>query len=506
VVGAAFDSYENEHDECLPGTRIELLREVEKWGESPHAKCIFWLDGMAGTGKSTIARTVARFFKDKGQLGATFFFKRGEADRGNAKHLISTIIKQLVNSHGQLMPEVLRAIENDPDISTKRLSEQFDKLILQPLQNLDLAQPITTVIVIDALDECDKEDDIQVILQLLPQLQNLESVRLQIFLTSRPELPVRLGFKRNMVYQDLVLHELSEPVIERDIRLFLEHKFSKIRDDHSFPPEWPGNEAMEKLIKMSVPLFISAATICRFVGDPKWRPERRLVTILQDQAAASGSQMDRTYLPVLNQLLSGAGNGDIKQLKQEFQEIVGVIVLLAIPLSLNALAQLISLPRDDVINRLDGFHSVLSVPENINSPIRILHLSFRDYLLITEGPFHIDEKETHEKIASHCLRVMGKLKRNICALSSYATQRMDIDGQNVNTHLTAELQYSCHYWVYHLQQSDGRIPESAVFSFLKQHFLHWLEALSLIGILSEAVGIIDTLESGVWVSLYTLYS
>jgi hypothetical protein len=83
VKGAAFDSYENQHAECLPGTRIELLREIEEWTKSPHRRCIFWLNDMAGTGKSTISRTVARRLKGKESLGASFF-KRGEADRGNA--------------------------------------------------------------------------------------------------------------------------------------------------------------------------------------------------------------------------------------------------------------------------------------------------------------------------------------------------------------------------------------------------------------------------------------
>jgi hypothetical protein len=257
---------------------------------------------------------------------------------------------------------------------------------------------------------------------------------------------------------------------------------------------------------MAVPLFIFAATICRFIGEKKWPPEKRLKLILREQAASSGSQMDRTYLPVLYQLLSDANGGEIEQLKQEFQDIIGVIVLLATPLSVNGLAHLINLPTDDVNNRLEGFHSVLSVPENINSPVRIFHLSFRDYLLNTESPFHVDEKETHEKIASHCLRVMGsQLRHNICGLASYGTQLIDIDNQVINRHLSAELEYSCRYWVYHLRQSKGCISESKIFSFLKQHFLHWLEALSLIGIISEAVGIIDTLESSIWVRLYVLY-
>ncbi|BCR98204.1 uncharacterized protein AKAW2_31523S [Aspergillus luchuensis] len=56
--GAFFGSFEDQHeDECLIGTRTELLRQVQDWGRSGD-RCIFWLSGMAGTGKSTIARTV----------------------------------------------------------------------------------------------------------------------------------------------------------------------------------------------------------------------------------------------------------------------------------------------------------------------------------------------------------------------------------------------------------------------------------------------------------------
>ena len=91
--GAAYDSYENQHDECLPGTRIELLRKIEEWTESPHGKCIFWLNGMAGTGKSTISRTIASNLKKNKSLEASHFFKRGKEDRGNVKKLSPTLIQ-----------------------------------------------------------------------------------------------------------------------------------------------------------------------------------------------------------------------------------------------------------------------------------------------------------------------------------------------------------------------------------------------------------------------------
>jgi hypothetical protein len=65
------------------------------------------------------------------------------------------------------------------------------------------------------------------IIRLLLSLQDYESVRLRVFLTSRPDLPILLGFKQNNNHKDVILHELPPPVIECDLRLFLKHKLSE---------------------------------------------------------------------------------------------------------------------------------------------------------------------------------------------------------------------------------------------------------------------------------------
>lgn len=506
VEGALYDCHVHEHEDfCLPGTRTELLSCITDWTESDDEN-IFWLNGMAGTGKSTIARTVAQGFNERGLLGASFFFKRGEADRGTAKYLITTIAGQLVTRHRQLVPEVLNAIKTDPRITSKFLRDQFDQLLYRPLLKLQPDQSTTIVIIIDAMDECDGDDDIKLILYLLFKLQEIQSVRLRVVLTSRPELPIRLGFQKEENYQRLVLHELPAPVIERDIRLFLEYKLSAIQREHSLPSDWPGNKKLKQLVQMAIPLFIFAATLCRFVGDEDWLPEERLTAVLEDEAITSTSDMDRTYLPVLNQLLAAKNKKEFERLLQEFRNIIGVIVLLATPLSVITLAQLTGIPENKIINRLKRFHSVLSVPVDLEAPIRILHLSFRDFLIHTEGDFRINEETTHRQIALHCLRVIDTgLRHNICDLASYGMECKDIDPQIIQQQLPADLQYSCYYWVHHLKQSQGGISESEILSFLQKRFLHWLEALALMGKISEAIGMIETLESRTWVSVENLW-
>ena len=70
ATGASFDSHMEEHNTtCLPNTRTELLRQIQGWANNTNGKSIFWLNGAAGTGKSTVARTIARTFADQQQLG-----------------------------------------------------------------------------------------------------------------------------------------------------------------------------------------------------------------------------------------------------------------------------------------------------------------------------------------------------------------------------------------------------------------------------------------------------
>jgi hypothetical protein len=82
------------------------------------------------------------------------------------------------------------------NISQQGLDERWKHLIFQPLSSLigTSSQPHTFVPVIDALDECEGEKDIQLIIRLLTQVKDLRILRVQVFITSRPETPIRLGF------------------------------------------------------------------------------------------------------------------------------------------------------------------------------------------------------------------------------------------------------------------------------------------------------------------------
>jgi hypothetical protein len=510
--GAAFDSYADELDaRCHPETRVKLREQIQQWADDPQGKCIFWLCGIAGTGKSTISRTVAQSFADEGLLAASFFFKRGEGDRGNASRFFSTIASQMVVKMPILSSFVSAAIDADPSLTGKSVKEQFEKLILQPLSKASIPQRMSRlVMVIDALDECEREGDIKTILHLLTHVQHIASVSVRVFITSRPELPVRLGFKEvsGTAYQNLILHEIPRSTIEHDITAVLKHELKKTQENHDsrnpgspLPSGWPGEKAIHILVEMAIPLFIFAATVSRFVGDVRWDPQKRLQTVLTYQTASQASKLDRTYFPILDGLLNGLSNLEKETLIREFQIVVGSIILFANPLSTVSLASLLGIPESTVNCRLDSLHSVLSVPTDRSVPVRLLHLSFREFLTDPEKrgkyPFWVDPRVAHEMIATKCVELMShSLEEDVCKLECPGTIRTEIDNQIIDARLPAHVQYACCYWVHHLEQSGVRIHDGCpVHLMLSEHFLHWLEALALIGRLAESIEMISILKT-----------
>ncbi|KXL50878.1 MAG: hypothetical protein FE78DRAFT_66524 [Acidomyces sp. 'richmondensis'] len=163
AVDAPFNSYSTQHEPtCLSGTRVDLLREIYEWAERLDGRGIFWLNGLAGTGKSTIARSVARTCFEKKCLGASFFFSRGGGDAGHAKKF-----------------KICDAITERGNVASRSLRDQWHHLVLRPLSKLEYNRTKPWyLLVIDALDECDDDSNIQIILSLLAEARSSKKVHL----------------------------------------------------------------------------------------------------------------------------------------------------------------------------------------------------------------------------------------------------------------------------------------------------------------------------------------
>ncbi|KAF9775827.1 hypothetical protein IL306_006042 [Fusarium sp. DS 682] len=401
-------------------------------------------------------------------------------------------------NHKLLDPLLQKVIDKDPEIGSKGLRVQFDRLILQPLSNMSKNQTVgetTVAIVIDAIDECNSEQDIKTLTSPSPQTGKLRNIKLRVFLTSRPELPIRLAFG-NMTgtFQDLILHEIPATVIEHDISAFFKHELEKVllewnssvAESRRLPLTWPGESVLRSLVERAVPLFIFAAMVCRFIADRNGGPRTRLNKVIEYSTWKAADKMQATYAPVLDQLLIGLSPAEKKEALCEFKLIVGAIVTLENPLSATELSELLGISQDRVDDRLDKLHSVLDVPDSPEAPIRLFHISFRDYLTDKENypdnEFSIDHKEASEKLSAGCLRVMRRhLKTDMCNLCYPGAKRVDVGSQVIDSFLPPELQYACLYWVKHQQAVDLKSEDiRAIMEFMKIHLLHWIEALVLI--------------------------
>ena len=511
----------------MDDTRVNLLAQIMAWSENPHQQNIFWLNGLAGSGKSTVARTIAHKMDRQGRLGASFFFSQGEGDRGHAAKFFTSIAHCLADSIPALRGNINEAIAKRSGIAYQALHDQWTYLIYQPLTRLgnDQDQSQVFTIDIDALDECNGDDDVRKFLQIFTEAKNLNTIRLSIVITSRPETPIRLGFKEmdGIIYRDLALHNILKHDIEHDIRIFLTREMDHIREDHEVSGNWPGQHNIEIIARQAEGLFIYAATVCRFIGglaDAKGLEERLdLVLHGNSNGQSSTKTLDEIYTQVLQNSIKKKDEDSKKKLRENFRYVVGSVVILSDVLSIPALAKLLSISENKVTASLRFLHSLLDIPQDFNSPIRLLHPSFRDFLLDSQRcldkSFWIDKEKAHSDLAKKCLELMTKtLKRNICNLRTPGASPKEAesdDGQHHHQSLSANVQYACLYWFEHLSQA-GQDPldlyddDNQVYRFFQEHFLHWLEAMSLMRKMSEGAFIITRFESMLEVSTFSMLS
>ncbi|KAF8432526.1 hypothetical protein BGX38DRAFT_1276683 [Terfezia claveryi] len=507
AAGAAYNHRRWEYeDRCLPETRVDLRQQIMDWFEDPEGECIFWLNGMAGTGKSTISRTVAWDLAEKKRLAASFFFSRGGGDISHARLFFTTIAAQLANFLPALRPLISKAIENNFGILEQGLSEQWKHLILNPLKNAP-AQSIQLVVVIDALDECDNYNHIRLILELLAQAKCLHTIRLRVLVTSRPETPISLGF-RNLpgeVYQDFVLHDIPPATVNQDISTFFREKLSLIKSERGLSTTpWPDEPTIRRLVEKAAGLFIYASTIHRFIENKDYSPEDQLSVILEEghdiPPTSPTEYLDDMYTKLLHHSFIGKKQScEADYLTARFRSIVGSIIIMFDIMAAQEMAKLLNLRT--ISPAIAPLSSVINIPEVESQPIRLFHASFRDFLLDSQrcldSRFWIDQKEKHINLFRECMRILSDLRRDLCELRDPGIAVNDIQENIIQQHIPAHIRYACRYWFDHFRLGNDAIQKDLdlLLRFLKQDFLHWLEALSLIREVSSGVLMVKALDA-----------
>lgn len=253
--------------------------------------------------------------------------------------------------------------------------------------------------------------------------------------------------------------------------------------------------------------FIYAATVCRFIGAKNASSTKRLDQILDSQPSQKATQeLDDMYSKILEYDLKELDEGEIMTFFDNFRHVVGPVILLVDSLSVNALSKVCDRKTEDVYDIMSSLRSLFEIPRSLDSPIRLFHLSFREYLLdkkrCSNHQFWINKQETHHDIFVRCLTLMlTDLKMDICDLRLPGTLVSDVEKSRVEECLPPSLQYACRYWVHHLERSGTHLGDNVqIYDFIRKHFLHRLEALALMGKISDGAVMLNTLESILTVS------
>lgn len=305
------------------------------------------------------------------------------------------------------------------------------------------------------------------------------------------------------LYQDYILHNISQSVVDHDVFIFLAQSFKIIAQKRALFTEWPGEQAIARLVEKTAGLFIWTATAYRFIyeGRKSTVTQKRLQLILQGESSIikPGDELNKAYITVLkNSIGQGFNIHEENLLFDILRNIIGGIVVLLSPLSADALANLLRLTQGEVEKIYILFWTFL---KNKSLPIRLHHPSFRDFILnperCSDQRLWVDKTKANAALANGCLWIMSKkLREDICDLHLPGAEVKDVHNEKIEQCLPAELQYACRYWVQHLQQSKLPLLDNGnVHLFLQEHLLFWLEALSILKKFSEGVLALIPLEN-----------
>jgi hypothetical protein len=470
--------------QCLLGTRQEVLSFVTGWLTTPSEdKNVFWLYGLAGSGKSTISTTVAEYFRDLGRLGAFIFFDRNNPTNSDPSTVIRTLAHQLASFDSHIRSAVCTAIERDNSIASASIQRQSAKLLLDPLESITMEGPV--VIVIDALDECGDATSRKSLLRLLADELGQLPRTFRFLITSREESDINaaLAVQTNIVKKELVTTTDSNI---NDILLFLHHEMATIRKYHStfgLAADWPGEATVLDLVRRSAGMFIWASLAANFISEGH-SPDEQIELLQRDgYHGKADAALDSLYSTALR----SAGKWDSEIFSSDFRVVMGAVLVGRIPLADTVIDQLFS---------LDGQRSSEFIFSRLRclllwrrgQPAQTLHASFADYLTNSDRsgskPWFIDQSAANSAMALGCLRLMTTgLSFNICGLESSYLSNKDVPGlsQRIEAAIPPHKSYACRFWADHLQTAtrSGTL-KSNLEDFIYHSLLYWLEVLSLI--------------------------
>jgi hypothetical protein len=506
---------------CLEGTRVDLLDSIKQWMTDPTGKQLYWLTGVAGTGKTTVAQSVAEIAKKLGILGATFLFSHASNERRDYKRVIPTLAYQLARDP-RLRSGVVAAVNADKAIAMTSTSIQARHLLFDVLQRLSSSPPPFMLIILDALDECNKDAQKMhggdLIPILVAGLKNVPFVK--VFLTSRPESSIEAMFIDKGLHSQsrtLALHrDIEQKTVQIDIDHYLHSELKKLRGRIPNHPDFPPEADVRTLVKRANNLFIYARTTVEYISDPSGEPDSRLAALIEAKPGRTEGQfgrLDDLYSQILRTAHDMSRRGD--EVNADLRTVLVTLVLVQQQLPAREIAAIAGVDSSKCREYLRHISALLNYQHKPDELVRLMHLSFPDFLSDSRRCFElsgytVDLGGDHLRIVEYCLELMNHLLRyNMCHIRDPSLLNAEVTDlkDRVARYISAFLRYACRFWVTHWLEhiraagSRSKVP-SAMEVFCSEHLLHWIEVLSLTGDLYMLMRVMPDLLSAMKVRFY----
>jgi hypothetical protein len=468
------------------------LEFVVDWvNDSTSQQNILFLYGVAGSGKSTLSTTIASTFGDSGRLGAFLFFDRDVTERSDPAMVFRTLAHQLASSNPKIGEIIRGVVKKNSNIWISPLRLQFIRLILDPLSAVKHLTD-TIVVVLDGLDECGTAREREELLEVLTTDFIRLPFSIRTIITSRANIDIYDAFssRENILAYEL---DISSPANSADILSYFRDRMSLIRDKNRhllLDKDWPGEDALRKLVQRASGLFVWASTASEFIN--RHDPVKRLDIILKgDIASGAEAALDILY----RSALESVGLWDDADFVSEFRAILGIVLVAHQPLSSGAIDALLHFPHDR-----PSMHtlSLLGCVLQHHAVVRVVHPSFRDFLMTLSrcgrDIWFFDQSSYHRHLAFRCLdRMDAVLKRNMCNLS--------LSQDTWEETVPDDVSYSCIFWINHVCVLKANIIPVVhrLRSFLFRHLLHWLETMSILKRSRDTIPLLEYLVD--WLSV-----
>ncbi|KAG9087310.1 hypothetical protein FS749_003012 [Ceratobasidium sp. UAMH 11750] len=481
---------------CMPNTRIDVLQDLQDWVHYGKFQKVYWLGGIVGAGKTTVAYSLCEWLENTGKPHASCFCSRNLSACRDVKQILPGVAYQLARRSRPFRCAVSSALEQDPKVCDRPVNEQFKKLIAVPFNNTGHTFGVDVVVVLDALDECEDKDGVDQMLDAC--FKQPYDLPLRFLITSRRNsgiLERMLASQPGPRRAELRLHEADRTVTQEDTKTYLGVKLERLG---------LSNDDLERLVQRSGGWFLYASSIVDYIdldGVPGGSERlKRLLDITSYTDDPLDWNIHLLFTAILEEVVEETNLDDSRQ--TEVLLVLRTLHRAQGPMSIDAIAGLLSLNVDRLAHTvLRSLLPVLHVP-NAGEMELMLYTPFASYLSDPQrsGRYHCDVQRDNELLARSCFAVFDTANPafNVCNLeSSYLLDR-EVTGidERANESVSEALWYASRHWVTHLKLSGSSNDLfAALQNFLSKRLLLWLEIMNLKQCTSRAVEMLRGMHS-----------